>query len=207
MSEDPKDEADERDDDDPLRPLRHRQSKLDASEAALLHRHYAHIVDAHYARVLARLRWQGLESSDAAELAQESFLSLYRAILEEGYPLDLTERVNAIVKGKTLNYLRGRRRRRESPGLPTSSKEKPRSSQDQERAIVRRDLRDRLLAVLGPELFDVLEAVFLFGLTHKEAAPLLGLTDGMLKARIDKAKRLMAEQASRLLPPSQRSAP
>lgn len=81
MSTNPKDEADERDDDDPLWPLRHRQSKLDASEAALPHRHCAHIVYAHHARVSARLRWQGLEPSDAAEPAQESFLSLYRAIL------------------------------------------------------------------------------------------------------------------------------
>ena len=36
-------------------------------------------------------------------LAQESFHALYGAILEEGFPLDLRARVNAIVKGKLLN--------------------------------------------------------------------------------------------------------
>ncbi|MEO7329862.1 MAG: sigma factor-like helix-turn-helix DNA-binding protein [Minicystis sp.] len=105
-----------------------------------------------------------------------------------------------------LNHLRGQRRCRESPGLPTSSKERPRSSQDLERAAIRRALRDRLLAVIGPELHDVVEAVFLHDLTHQEAATLLGLSDGSLKARVAKAKRELSEQASLILPPSQRSA-
>ena len=206
MNTDPEGEAHEGDGDDPLQALRLRRSKLDASEAALLRKTFSHIIKAQYDRVWALLQRQGLEPSDAVELAQESFLSLYKAILEEGYPIDLPERLNAIVKGKRLNYLRGQRRCRESAGLPTSSKEKPRSSQDPEREAARRDLRARLLAVLGPELFDVVEAVFLHGLTHEEAATLLGLSDGTLKGRIAKAKRVMSEQASRLLPPSQRSA-
>jgi len=50
----------------------------------------------------------------------------------------------------------------------------------------------------------VIEKVILKGLSHGEAAELLGLTEGQLKGRLTAAQRAMLALAKQLLPPSQR---
>ncbi len=189
---------------DPLQALMTKRSKLDEGEAALLRKVFPEIINALYDRAWERVQRRGLTPEDAMDLVQESFLALYRSIVEEGYPEDLPLQLNKLVKGRLLNYLRQRRRNPESLGLPSSGLEKARSSQDPERVAVRHALQERLLEVLDPELREVVEAVFVYGLTHEEAATLLDLREGTLKGRIAKAKRVLQGHARRLLPPSQR---
>jgi RNA polymerase sigma-70 factor (ECF subfamily) len=51
---------------------------------------------------------------------------------------------------------------------------------------------DELLAALPPDLHDVVEAVYLDGLTTHEAGVLLGIPAGTVKSRLSRARSLMA---------------
>ena len=105
-----------------------------------------------------------------------------------------------------MDYLRARRRAPVSVALPSSGSEKPRSDGNVERLLARRELTHRLLEQLSPEHRIVIETVLLNGLTHDDAAAVLGLPEGTVKSRLLAAKRELWTLMERMLPPSQRDA-
>lgn len=181
-----------------------RRSRLSDEEAALLREVFGEILAAHHDLVWNRLRKRGLESHDAEELQQEVFFTLYSHILEHGFPDTLSGLLRTLTEGKLLNFLRIRRRAPLSVALPSSSSEKPTTSRDVERAMDIRQLARHIFSRLSLEHQEVVEKVVVNGLSHSEAAAVLGLPEGTVKSRIMAAKRALLALVEPFLPASQR---
>jgi RNA polymerase sigma-70 factor (ECF subfamily) len=181
-----------------------RRSKLSPDEAALLHEVFPAIVDAHHDLVRNLLRKRGLDSHEEDDLFQEVFVTLHNDLLEHGFADSLPAKLKALTWGKILNYERAQKRAPFSIGLPSSGSEKPRSQLDVERALHFQEVARRIFPQLSPEHREVIDKVILKGLTHTEAAALLGIPEGTLKSRLIAAKRALLELVEPLLPPSQR---
>jgi RNA polymerase sigma-70 factor (ECF subfamily) len=100
--------------------------------------------------------------------------------------------------------VRGRGRAPLSTCLPSSRSEKPTSQADVERALHFQQVAERIFSQLSPEHQEVIDAVSVKGLTHADAAAVLGMPEGTLKSRLMAAKRALVEAAEPILPPSQR---
>lgn len=181
-----------------------RRSKLSDDEAALLREVFPDILTTHHDLVWNRLRRRGLENHDAEDLQQEVFVALHTYILEHGFPDTLPGLLYRLTEGKLLNFLRTRKRAPLSVALPSSGSEKPRSSRDVERAMDVRELARHIFPQLSPEQQEVIETVVVNGLSHSEAAAVLGLPEGTVKSRLIAAKRALLRLAEPFLPASQR---
>jgi len=189
-----------------LAQLALRRSKLSASEAVLLREVFPAIFDAHHDQVWNQLRRRSLDGEEAEDLLQEVFLALYGRILEHGFPDSVGAVLRVLTEGLVLNHVRAKRRAPESVALPSSGSEKPASEPDVEQALDLREMARRVLPELSPEHHEVVELVILNGLSHHDAAAVLGLPEGTVKSRLMWAKRALADLAERFLPPSQRGA-
>jgi RNA polymerase sigma-70 factor (ECF subfamily) len=187
-----------------LAQLTLRRSRLSTEEAALLRELFPDILAAHYEQVWDYLRRRVPSRDDAEELFQEVFLALHTFIVEHGFPDALPGMLNAITKGKLSNYIQAKNRIAPSVALPSSGSEKPRSALDLDRAIDLRELAQHIFSQLSPEHQEVVQVVILNGVSHGEAAEVLGLTEGQLKGRLVAAKRALLALAEPILPLSQR---
>lgn len=183
-----------------------RRSKLTEEEVALLHWMFPEILAAHGDTVRGKLRRRGLSDAEAEEIFQEAFLGLFAYIVGQGFPDDVEAWLRSCAWRRFLNVVRDRRRSRESPGLPSSGSEKPPSAPDIDRVLDLHDVAQHLFTLLPPEQYDVIEAVVLSGLTHREAAEVLDVPEGTVKSRLVLAKAALLAHAEPLLPPSQRGA-
>ena len=181
-----------------------RRSKLSDDEAVLLRRIFPAIYAAHYDLVRNRLRKRGLESHDADDLSQEVFLDLHNYIVEKGFPDAIPAMLHRFTDGKFSNFLRVRGRAPLSVALPSSSSEKPASGPDVDRAIDVRDVTLHTFPQLSLEHQEILETVIVDGLSHGDAAEVLGLPVGTVKSRLMAAKRALLALAEPLVPSSQR---
>lgn len=187
-----------------LAQLRQRRSKLSPEEAALLEEEFPSIIAAHRTLVSNLLRKQGVESHEVEDLRQEVFLTLHKEILENGFVDDLAARLRTLATGKGSNHVRAQDRAPFTNGTPSSTSEKPRSQPDVEHALHIKKMARLISSQLSPEHKEVLDKVFKKGLTHTEAAEVLGIPEGTLKSRLLAAKRAFATLAEQLVPPSQR---
>ena len=187
-----------------LAQLALRRSRLSTEEAALLRELFPDILAAHYEQVWDYLRRRVPSRDDAEELFQEVFLTLHTFIVEHGFPDTLPGMLNAIAKGKLSNYIQAQNRIAPSVALPSSGSEKPRSALDLDRAIDLREFAQQIFSQLSPEHREVVQVVILNGVSHGEAAEVLGLTEGQLKGRLVAAKRALLALAEPILPLSQR---
>jgi RNA polymerase sigma-70 factor, ECF subfamily len=179
-------------------------SKLSPDEAALLREVFPEIVAAHQDQVWNFLRKRGLDSHEAEDLLQEVFLTLHHYILDTGFVAPLPATLRTITQKKFSNHVHARQRSLVSIGLPSSGSEKPRSQPDVERALHFQEVARRIFSQLSPEHQEVIDMVVLKGLTHTDAAAVLGIPEGTLKSRLIAAKRALLAAAEPLLPPSQR---
>jgi RNA polymerase sigma-70 factor (ECF subfamily) len=190
---------------DRLTQLVLRRSKLSADEAALLRDVFDDIVAAHHDQVWNLLRRRGLDGPEADDLLQEVFLALHNNILEHGFSTNIPKWLHTVTERKAIDHVRAQNRAPFSIGLPSSGSEKPRSSQlDAERALHFQEIARRIFSQLSPEHQEVIDAVVLRGLTHTDAAAMLGIPEGTVKSRLIAAKRALLALAEPLLPPSQR---
>jgi RNA polymerase sigma-70 factor (ECF subfamily) len=180
---------------------------LTEEEVEELRELFPDLIVAHHGRVWERFRRCKLQKADAEDLLQQTFLALFDWVCRHGPPKNLPGLLGELAEGRFLNHLhRERRRARESVALPSSGSEKPASEPDVERALDLRELVRSALPRLCPEHREVIDAVVIRGLTHTDAAGLLGIPEGTLKTRLAAAKRELHEIASVLFPPSQRVA-
>lgn len=179
-------------------------SKLSPDEAALLREVFPEIVAAHHDQVWNFLRKRGLDSHEAEDLLQEVFLTLHHYILDTGFVAPLPATLHTITQKKFSNHVHARQRSLISIGLPSSGSEKPMSQPDVERALHFQELAQRIFSQISPEHQEVIDKVILKGLTHTEAAEVLGIPEGTLKSRLIAAKRALLAAAEPLLPASQR---
>ena len=104
-----------------------RRSKLTVEEAALLYSIYRSIVDEYHKLVWNYLRKRVRSNDDIEELFQEVFIALYKHILENGFPEDLSEKIHSIYRGRVSSYLDAQNNAPSVEGL-SSSGSKPRSA-------------------------------------------------------------------------------
>lgn len=163
------------------------------------------IFHSNFDRVWDQLRRRGLAEAEARDLFQDTFLTAFLKIVQFGFPENLATYIYTIAKHRILTHVRNRQvaLAAVSVGLPSFGSEKPESSTPRwrERAMIYREMAEKL----APEQRAVFEAVEIFGLTHQEAADLLGISEGTVKSRLRIAKRKMWEMAGEVLPPSDRS--
>jgi RNA polymerase sigma-70 factor, ECF subfamily len=172
-----------------------RRTKLTADEAALLREVFPLILASHFDQTWGQLRRRGLEETEARDLFQDAFLTVYRTILESGFPNDLPGYFYMTTRGKILNHVRDKKLDPVSVGLPSSGSEKPRSSQSRlERSLAYREIARRL----SPEHQALLEAIVVHGMTHEEIAAALDIPEGTVKSRLMIAKREMAALAAQI---------
>ncbi len=185
-----------------LTQLPQRRSKLSTEEAALLRELFRAIFEAYHEQVWNDVR-RRVPSDDAEDLVQDVFLALHTYILEHGFPDSIPAMLKAIIRGKLSNYRQANDRFPTSVELPSSTSE-VRSAPNLERALDLRKLAQHIVSHLSPEHQEVVKKVVLNGLSHGEAAEVLGLTEGQLKARLVAARRAMLALAEALVPQSQR---
>jgi len=183
--------------------LQHR-GRLSPSQVADLRKVFPEIVKAHHDQVWEWLRRRRLSKEEIEDLVQEVLATLFRKLVDEGFPPNLPGSIHGITYRLFLNHVRGRRRTPASVALPSSGSEKPKSGPDVDRALDLLHLAEQVLPLLRPEHRAVIEAVVLHGLSLTEAASVLDWPEGTAKSRLMAAKAEMLRHAAPLLPPSQR---
>lgn len=186
-----------------LAQLVQKRSMLSPDEVALLNKAFGTIVRAHHDYVWELLRRRGLQSHEAEDILQETFIALHGYIVANGFVDSIPGMLHSLARGKLLNHVRANKRSPLSIGLPSSGSEKG-SQPDFERLLHYQDIAQRIFSQLSPEHQDVIDTVIIRGLTHADAAAELGVPEGTLKSRLLAAKRSFIALAEPLLTPSQR---
>jgi len=179
---------------------------LSLEQKAVLGEVYGEIVLAHHADVWKQVQRRCLSLADADEIVQEAYIALYHWLVGNGFPASLGALVHAMTKGVLLNYLRKRSTTVVSVALPSSTSDKPNGSNrpNTERQVMLQEIARRLLEQIPKAQRDAFEKVTMQGLSEKEAAEQLGISEGTCASRVRYAKEKLYRLAVELLPPSQR---
>jgi RNA polymerase sigma-70 factor (ECF subfamily) len=127
--------------------------------------------------------------SEADDLVQEAVLRTLRALDGKSDGVDLRAWCLAVIRNTFHEQLRSRRReqRRLAEAVP-----EPDAPADQEVPARMRDLT-RALRSLPPLLREAVILVGAQGLSHAEAADICNVPVGTMKARVSRARRLLAQ--------------
>jgi len=186
--------------------LRLRRSKLSPEEALFLREVFRDIFDEHYKQVSDYLRRRIISRDDAQELCLDVFVALYNYICERGFPDTIPGMLTSLSRGKLSNYRQAQNRFPPSEALPSSSgSQPPRSAPDLDAIIDRRAIVQHAFSLLSLEHQEVIHMVIRNDLSHVEAAEVLELTEGQLKARLVAAKRALRALLEARVPLSQRA--
>ncbi len=159
----------------------------------------------HYGFAWRVLRRAGLAPADADDAAQRVFLIATERLadIQRGSERAFLFRTAAYVASKSH---RSRRRRPDAPGLDTSetADDMPSLEElvDQRRA---RDLLDRILAELPPDLSAIFVLFDIEGLKKNEVAEALGIPPGTVASRLKRARAEIEARVTRLRARAQRS--
>ena len=133
--------------------------------------------------------------TEADDLVQEAVLRTLKALDGKAEGVDLRAWCLAVVRNTFHEQLRSRRReQRLAEALPEAE-----SPADQEVPGRMRDLT-RALRTLPPLLREAVILVGAQGLSHTEAAAICSVPLGTMKARVSRARRLLAEKLDRAAP-------
>jgi len=148
-------------------------------------------------------RWQGplvslawrycRDHSQAEELAQESFLRIYQRLASWRREAVFSTWMFAVA----TNVIRNRMRQRIPPQLDLDSAPAWAFMEDPVAAVERRDLRGRVrraVRLLPGRYRDAVVAYYFQELDVRRAASILGLPEGTLKARLRRARALLARR-------------
>lgn len=145
-----------------------------------------------------RLRRRCVDDELAADVLQETFLSVWR--MASGF----TGRGSAagwiwmVASSRLLDLHRRRAARpREVADVPIDAGKVASAEESAEESVLAALYDDRLVAALGrlsPELRAVLQATVLDGLTTRETSVLLGVPEGTIKTRALRARRILRQE-------------
>lgn len=155
-------------------------------------RHYRQLLDALVPLVTAVaracLRRNGRDMSELEDVVQESFLAIHlkRHLWDPSRPL--VPWVRAVVVNKTIDNMRRRGHRITVPIEPFENV----LSFEAPEPDLHADEIERLIASLRGRQKDVLEAVAVNGLSVREAAAKLGMTEGTARVTLHRAIKALA---------------
>jgi RNA polymerase sigma-70 factor (ECF subfamily) len=151
---------------------------------------------------------------EAEDAVQEALLRAYRAIDRFDARSELSTWLYRICVNVCLNALRKRRRREtadlEDPRIPEPAADPEQGRSHPGRSVELRRLHQRLssaLESLSPSLRATVVLVLLEGVSHKEAAEVLGCPEGTIAWRIHEARRRLRSELGELLTGETSAAP
>lgn len=152
---------------------------------------YRHFLQATATHLRAFLRRRLSSWPDEVEdLVQESLLAIHNQRLSYDTGVPLTAWIYAIAKYKLIDWLR-RHARRDSLHEPLDDENALFSSADQEAGEARRDL-GKLLATLPDKQRDAIIYTKLDGLSVREAASALQMTEAAVKVSVHRGLKALA---------------
>ncbi len=129
--------------------------------------------------------------TDAEDLSQEAFIKAFRSLSRFRGGSKFSTYLCSIVVNLTLNHIRRKRRREESlmetePAASTACGISPRSAAESNeiRAILERELN-----ALSPEFRAAVVLTAVEGMTHSEAAKILGCAENTVSWRVHEARK------------------
>lgn len=180
---------------DPDQALVERAQRGDDEAFEALVRAYQHRV-VNFAHALVSNR------SDAEDVAQEAFLRAYRGLGRFRGSSSFRTWLYQIVTNTARTHLSRQRNRLEHPaGLPADTPEPidPDSGHDAETSMVRREVIDRALAALSPELREAVVLRDVEGWEYREIAAALDLPIGTVESRIFRARARLRDAMAGLI--------
>jgi RNA polymerase sigma-70 factor, ECF subfamily len=156
---------------------------------------FAALYDQHAPWLLVRLRQRTANSDLADQVAQETFLVVWRDAGRFRGEGAAGAWIWGIAIRRLLDLQRGRAAQERLAGL-LGRRSEPDAASAEEQALVRLEHREviRALNRLSPELQAVLQATVLDGLSTREAAVLLGIPAGTVKTRAMRARARLRQE-------------
>jgi RNA polymerase sigma-70 factor (ECF subfamily) len=153
------------------------------------------LYDEHAPWLLLRLRQRTTDSDLADQVAQETFLVVWRDAGRFQGRGEVGAWIWGIAIRRLLDVQRGQAAQGRLAGL-LGRRRLPDAASAEEQALVAIEHRDviRALNRLAPELQMVLQATVLDGLSTREAAALLGIPPGTVKTRARRARARLRQE-------------
>lgn len=159
---------------------------------------FAQLVEANQNRIYSlALRMVG-NPEDAADLAQEAFLSAWRGLERFQGEAAFSTWLYRLASNACIDFLRKEKRKRAAGGVLSlddteegATLDLPDYDADPHRQLEQSEVRRAIadgLAGLSPEHRNVLTLREISGLSYAEIADLLGLEEGTVKSRISRAR-------------------
>lgn len=146
--------------------------------------------------VLSRLRWLGVPDRDRLDVAQMVFLNVARHLGELDPARPVRPWLLAIACNRARDYFKRRARHEQLEGLDPDTITAP-EARTVDQLDAARTVR-RCLASLSYEHREALVLVVLEEHTVREAAEMLGVTEGALESRLGRAREALAAAVARL---------
>ncbi len=166
---------------------------------------FARLVEQHEGRIYRLALRMTLSPDDAAELTQEAFLSAWRALPSFRGRSSFSTWLYRLAYNACIDFLRREKRRRAIFADPIETwagdiREEPDGRSDPARLLERQSDREAVragLAALSEAHRQVLTLRELEGLSYAEIADLIGVSEGTVKSRLNRARLALREILSR----------
>lgn len=175
---------------------------------------FGKLVRLHQRRVYACAAQMMGNRSEAEDAVQETFLRAFRAIARFDGRAELSTWLYRICVNVSLNALRRRKRGDtadlQDPRIPEPSADPTQGGTDPRQAFEGAELYRRLaeaLDELSPSLRSTVVLVLLEGVPQKQAAEVLGCSEGTIAWRVHEARRRLREHLHDVLDEALKAAP
>jgi RNA polymerase sigma factor (sigma-70 family) len=170
------------------------------------------LYDRYYDRVVAYIASLGLLREDARELAQETFIRVYRSMEQGQYRREAQWAfLQKTARNLTLNHFRDRAAKKREANLAFASEDElgnvAADHPSPERAAILHEALERALAAMDNLSENDRECMrwHLAGYKYREIAQVLTISEAKVKSRIHEARRRLKEQGIELPWPNNQS--
>lgn len=167
---------------------------------------FSRLVRLHHRRIYACAAQMLGDRAEAEDAVQETFLRAYRAIERFDGRAELSTWLYRICINVSLNALRRRKRTDAAdvndPRVPEPAADPAQGNSDPRSALEGAELYRRLAAALdelSPSLRSTVVLVLLEGMPQKDAAEVLGCSEGTIAWRVHESRRRLREKLGDLL--------